>query len=140
MTLQEQLKKDLAQAMKDKDTVKKDALRVVLGELARADSKELADNEVVRNLKKLIKSERELLEKKGDSEDSEFIKIIEAYLPKMATEAEIKSWIAAGMYINFSNSKCQVSLPIQPGKQTFDARLEIFIDKVFIKDCEIQVF
>ena len=65
MTLQEQIKKDLPQAMKEKDIAKKDTLRVILGEMGRADTKELTDKAVIRILKKLIKSEKELLEKKG---------------------------------------------------------------------------
>ena len=45
MTLQELIKKDLVRAMKDRDAIKKDALRVILGELGRADSKEVADKD-----------------------------------------------------------------------------------------------
>ena len=112
MTLQELIKKDLVRAMKDRDTIKKDALRVILGELGRADSKEVADKEVVRILKKLIKSEKEVLERKGEPDDSEFITIIEAYLPKMATEAEIKSWIVENIDFSQFKNKMQAMGPI----------------------------
>ena len=89
MALQEKIKKDLTQAMKDKDTVRKDALRVILGEFGRAETKALSDNDIIKILKKLLKSEREMLEKKGAESDSEFVRIVEAYLPQMATEEEI---------------------------------------------------
>ena len=103
MNLQSQMKKDLSAAIKAKDDKKKDALRVILGEFGRLDKKELSDDEIVMILKKLMKSEREVLEQKGETEDSEFIKVIENYLPKMATEEEITAWIHQN--IDFSQFK-----------------------------------
>lgn len=103
MTLQDKLKADLKSAMKARDAAKKDALRVVMGEMARSDKKQFADEEVIRILKKLIKSEKEMLEKSGQGEASTFIDIIEGYLPKMATEDEIRRWIAA--HVDFSAYK-----------------------------------
>lgn len=93
MNLQEQLKTDLVAAIKNKDAVRKDTLRVILGELGRQDKKDLADDDVIRVLKKLLKSERELLETSGAGNDSEFIRIIDAYLPKMASDEDILLWI-----------------------------------------------
>ncbi len=62
-------------------------------EFARLDNKELSDDEVVKILKKLSKSEKEVLEHKGQGTESAFIGIIETYLPKMTSEAEIHDWI-----------------------------------------------
>jgi len=103
MNLQKQIKSDLTTAIKAKDEEKKDTLRVVLGELGRLDKKELSDDEVVKILKKLIKSEKEMLDKKGDETDSIFIRVIENYLPKMATQAEITNWIEQN--VDFSEFK-----------------------------------
>ncbi len=103
MNLQKQIKSDLPTAIKAKDEKKKDTLRVILGEFGRLDKKELSDDEVVKILKKLIKSEKEMLEKKGDETDSIFISVIENYLPKMATQAEIANWIEQN--IDFSEFK-----------------------------------
>ena len=103
MNLQKQIKRDLTAAIKAKDGEKKDTLRVILGEFGRLDKKELSDDEVVKILQKLMKSEKEVLEKKGDETDSRFIKIIENYLPKMATEADITKWIKQN--IDFSEFK-----------------------------------
>ena len=61
--------------LKGKDEEKKDTLRVILGEFGRLDKKELSDDEVVKILKKLIKSEKEMLEIKGVATDSRFISI-----------------------------------------------------------------
>lgn len=103
MKLQEQIKKDLSSAIKVKDEEKKDTLRVIIGEFGRLNKKELSDDEVIKILKKLIKSEKELLEKKGDVTDSEFIRIIDNYLPKMATDEEIITWI--NQNVDFSKFK-----------------------------------
>jgi hypothetical protein len=103
MNLQNQMKKDLSAAIKAKDEKKKDALRVILGEFGRLDKKELSDDEIVKILKKLMKTEKEVLEQKGEAADSAFIKVIEKYLPKMATEEEITAWIQQN--IDFSQFK-----------------------------------
>ena len=112
MTLQEKIKKDLVPAMKNKDAVRKDTLRVILGEFGRAETKELSDKEVIRILKKLVKSEKELLEKKGDDTESEFIRIIEAYLPKTASAEEITTWISANIDFSEFKNKMQAMRPI----------------------------
>ena len=93
MNLQKQIKKDLSAEIKAQDAQRKDALRVILGEFARLDKKELSDDDVLKILKKLLKSEKEVLEQKGQGTESAFIGIVETYLPKMASEAEIHEWI-----------------------------------------------
>ena len=103
MTLQEQIKKDLMQAMKDKNEEKKKTLRVVMGEFSRAETKALSDDEVVKVLKKLAKSERETLAHSGQPEDSRYIEIMESYLPQMASDNELRQWIAGN--IDFSKYK-----------------------------------
>lgn len=102
MTLQETLKKDLTTAMKAQDEAKKGAIRIIIGEFGRIDKKELTDDEVIGILKKLVKSERELLIQKGE-ETSDFIEVVEGYLPKMVGKDEIVKWIEAN--IDFSNFK-----------------------------------
>ena len=103
MTIQEQIKKDLMQAMKAKDEEKKSTLRVIMGEFARGEKKELSDDEAVKVIKKLVKSERETLEQSGKQGDNRYIEILESYMPKMATDDDIVRWIAAN--IDFSNYK-----------------------------------
>ncbi len=103
MVLQTQLKKDLQLAMKAKDEVKRDTLRVVMGEMARSEKKQFTDDEIISILKKLIKSEKEMLEKSGQGTSSAFIDIISAYLPALATEDEIRHWISSN--VDFSKYK-----------------------------------
>ena len=103
MTIHEQIKKDLMQAMKEKDEEKKNTLRVLMGEFARSDKKELSDDEVVGVVKKLVKSERETLGLSGAQKDNRYIEILETYLPKMATDDDVRAWIAE--HIDFSAYK-----------------------------------
>jgi uncharacterized protein len=103
MTIQKQIKQDLSAAIKAKDRQKKDALRVILGEFNRLDKKELSDDEAVKVMTKLVKSEKELLDKKGIETDSAFIGIVENYLPKRASQEEIIQWIQQN--IDFSEFK-----------------------------------
>ena len=99
-------------AMKDKNEDKKSTLRVIMGEFARADTKELSDDEVIKVLKKLIKSEKETLSRKGSDEDSVFIRIIETYLPQMALENEIIAWVNDNIDLSQFKSKMQAMGPI----------------------------
>jgi uncharacterized protein YqeY len=107
MTLQHKIKADLKSAMKDRNTDKKEALRVIMGEMARLDKKDFSDEEVIKILKKLVKSEKEMLEKSGQGQTSPFIDIIEAYLPQMVSEAEIHQWITANVDFGSFKNKMQ---------------------------------
>ena len=112
MTLQEKIKKDLAAAMKAKDEDTKSALRVVLGELARSDQKTMPDEAVVKILQKLVKAEKEVIEKQGGGPDTAFIGVVEGYLPKMATDDEIRAWISANIDFSQYKNKMQAMGPI----------------------------
>lgn len=112
MKLQERIKQDLTAAIKTRDEERKAALRVILGEFARLNKKELSDDEVIKMLKKLNKSEREVLETKGDPQGSEFIKTLDSYLPQMATDAEIRDWIEQNIDFEALKNKMQAMGPI----------------------------
>lgn len=93
MSLQVQIKNDLKSAMKAQDTHRVEALRVIIGEFGRMESKLLDDETVIRILKKLDKSEREVLERIGASQPSAFLMVITSYLPQIVSAAEIEEWI-----------------------------------------------
>ena len=112
MTIQQQIKKDLMGAMKAKDEEKKSTLRVIMGEFARSDAKELSDEAVIKVLKKLIKSEKETLAQKGSDEETAFIRIIETYLPQMASQEEIVAWVNDNIDFSQLKSKMQAMGPI----------------------------
>ncbi len=113
MSLQQQIKNELKDAMKAKDTAKKDAIRILMGEFSRQPQKELSDPEVVAIIRKLIKSETELLEQaKSSVQDSEYIRILDSYLPSQASEADIRAWIEANIDFSTFGNKMQAMKPI----------------------------
>ena len=112
MTIQQQIKQDLMGAMKARDEDKKSTLRVIMGEFGRAETKEISDDDVIKILKKLIKSEKETLAQTNTDEDSVFIQIIETYLPQMADEDEIIAWVRDNLDLTQFKSKMQAMGPI----------------------------
>ena len=112
MTIQEKIKQDLTVAIKARDDETKNALRVAMGEFGRSDKKELSDDEVIKNLKKLIKSEKELLQQKGETDNSPFIDVLSRYLPQMVGEAELVAWIKENIDFSQFKSKMPAMGPI----------------------------
>lgn len=112
MTLQEQIKKDLMSAMKARDDVKKSTLRVVMGEFGRLSRKEISDDDAVKVLKKLVKDEKETMEKSNDAGDSEYIDLIERYLPQTASEEDVRTWIKENIDLSQFKNKMQAMKPI----------------------------
>jgi uncharacterized protein len=112
MSLQEQIKRDLAAAMKAKDDERKSALRVIMGEFGRQAQKEINDDQVIKIIKKLVKSEREVLERSGAAQSNRFIEVAESYLPRSANESDIRAWIAANVDFSQFKNKMQAMRPI----------------------------
>lgn len=112
MGLQDQIKKDLALAMKAKEDDKKSILRVIMGEFGRQARKDIPDAEVIQILKKLVKSEKEVLAQTGGPDTDRFIEVVERYLPRMASEAEISAWIDENIDFSRLNNKMQAMKPI----------------------------
>ena len=111
MSLQQQMHKDLIAAMKAKDNDKKEAIRIIMGEFGRQDAKELGDDQVIAIVKKLIKSEKELLAAKGE-EESVYIKVLEGYLPQQASEDEIRAWIEENIDFSTFGNFMQAMKPV----------------------------
>jgi uncharacterized protein YqeY len=121
MSLQERVKQDLAAAMKAKDDEKKSTLRVIMGEFGRQSQKDISDEDVVKIIKKLVKSEKEVLEKTGAAPSNRFIEVAEGYLPQLASEEDIKAWITAN--INFADFKNKMQA-MRPIMQHFGANAD----------------
>ncbi len=131
MSLQEKIRQDLGQAMKTRDQAKKEGLRVIIGEFGRMGKKELPDDDVIKILKKLHKNEKEVLEKKMAAEDSEFIRIVESYLPKPADAEEIAAWITE--HVDFATFKNKMQAMGMIMKH-FGARVEGDLVKKILQD------
>ena len=111
MTMQESLREELKVAMMARDTERTGAIRILMGEFARQPEKILNDEQVIAIVKKLIKSERELLAAQ-QQESSPFLKIMEEYLPKQASEEEIFSWVKQNVDFSAYGNKMQAMKPI----------------------------
>ncbi|MDJ0781985.1 MAG: GatB/YqeY domain-containing protein [Desulfosarcinaceae bacterium] len=107
MSLQQQLKTDLMIAMKLKDDERKNALRIIMGELGRQEAKQIEDEVVIGVIRKLLKSEKETLTHSGTDTPTAYMKILESYLPAQVTEAEIREWIQANVDFSQYRNKMQ---------------------------------
>lgn len=107
MPLLDQLQKDMVAAMKAKEELKLSAIRMVKTALMKekVDSmKDLDETTELKVLNMLLKQRRESIEmfRKGGREgqaarEEAEIRIIEAYMPAMATEEEIEAAIQAAL-------------------------------------------
>jgi hypothetical protein len=109
--MQESLREDLKVAMKARDTERTGAIRILMGEFARQPEKVLSDEQVIAIVKKLIKSERELLAAQKQ-EGSPFLTIMEEYLPKQASEQEVFAWVKENIDFSAFGNKMQAMRPI----------------------------
>ncbi len=116
--LLDKLKADLKYAMLNKDIEARSAIRQIMAEFPKLTvpltlesgkkttrpkkSKEITNDDIIGIIQGLAKSERIVLEAKKE-ESSEYLNILESYLPKMATREEIITWIKEN--IDFSEYK-----------------------------------
>lgn len=111
MGLQQSITAELQASIKNRDTARTGAVRILIGEFQRQPEKELSDELVVGIIKKLVKSERELLAASGQK-TSGFIDVMEGYLPQQASEDEIREWIQENVDFSIFNNKMQAMKPI----------------------------
>ena len=121
-----QIKNDMVQAMKDKNVVARDILRVLRGEIQRNEQTskgkvDLTEAAIVKIIKKLIES----IEESG--EDNGEIAILEAYLPQQMTELEVSEAATAFITANELNSPREMGRVMGHFKQnhegTYDGKL-----------------
>ena len=111
MTLQEKIQAELKVSLKAKDTARTGAVRILIGEFQRQPEKVLTDDQVIAIIKKLIKSEKELLAS-AKEETSDFLAIMEGYLPQQASREEIEAWVAANIDFSQFGNRMQAMRPI----------------------------
>ena len=111
MSLQETIQAELKTSIKNRDKARTDAVRVLIGEFQRQPEKKLSDDQVIGIIKKLVKSEKELLAVSGQK-DSGFIEIMEGYLPSQVGEEEIRAWISENIDFSEFKNKMQAMKPI----------------------------
>ena len=98
MSLAAEIKKSMFAAMKAKNTIEKEILRVAMGEITRS-GEEPNDEEVQALLRKLIKSNREALDASTESEQKEVlnqeIQCLQKFLPQALSGEQIGAALAA---------------------------------------------
>jgi uncharacterized protein YqeY len=95
MKLKEKINADYIKAFKEKNTVKKNLLSVVKGEITTIEKNtgesDLSDESVTKILMKIAKSLKENFAMSGDEESKSQLIIVEEYLPKQMSREEITS-------------------------------------------------
>ncbi len=118
VSLLDKLKADLKQSMLNKDVEARSAIRQIMAEFPKLTvpitlesgkkstrlktNEEITNDDIVGIIQGLAKSERMVLEAKNEA-SSDYLNILELYLPQMASREEIIAWISDN--IDFSEYK-----------------------------------
>ena len=118
ISLHDKLKKDLKKAMLQKDPEVRNTMRQIMAEFPKLTvpltlgsgkkstrlkkPEEITDDDILGIIKGLVKSEQTVLEFKKQ-ETSEYLEILQAYQPALASREEIATWIKTN--IDFSQFK-----------------------------------
>ena len=107
MTLEQQIQEDIKVAMKAKDPVATAATRAIKGEIliyktSECGSKDVTDGDILKMIQKLVKQRKEAAEQfvaagRQDLADNELAEaaVMEKYLPKQLSEAEVEEKVKA---------------------------------------------
>lgn len=103
MALEAQIQKDIMAAMKEKDTVRLNAVRsiksaILLAKTSEGGSKELTDADIIKIIQKLAKQRKEAAEQYiaagrnelAENEEAEAA-VLEVYLPKQLSEEQVQA-------------------------------------------------
>jgi hypothetical protein len=120
MPITDKIKADLKTAMLSKDNSTRDTLRMVISEYPKLTvpitlesgkkssrvktAEEITSEDVQDIIRGLVKSEKITLEAKGEA-TSDYLELLEKYLPQMASEEEITVWIKENIdFTQFKNN------------------------------------
>jgi len=125
--LQDKLKADLKTALKSKHNALKDTIRLIMAEFPKLTvpitlesgkkttrlkkPEEITNDEIIDIIRGLVKSEKVVLEAK-EEDTSDYLQILESYLPKMASKDEIRAWIKKHIDLSGFKSPNQAMGPI----------------------------
>ncbi len=127
ISLYDKLKKDLKSAMLQKAPSVRDTMRQIMAEFPKLTvpltlesgkkstrlkkPEEITDDDILGIIKGLVKSEQTVLEIKKE-ETSEYLEILQSYLPATATREEIAAWIKANIDFSQFKNKMQAMGPV----------------------------
>ena len=106
MTIQEQMRKDLTEAIRNRDEETKSAIRVALAEFSREPTKTIPDVRAIKILNSVLQNAKDL------SGESPFTKALEKYIPNEASDDEIKTWVKYNIDFSTFKNKMQAMKPI----------------------------
>ena len=127
ISLHDKIKLDLKNAMLQKKTDIRDAIRVIMGEYPKLTvpltlesgkktfrvkkPEEITDDDLLGIIRGLVKSETTVLELQK-KESSPYLLVLESYLPKMASRDEVMAWIREHIDFSQYKSPMQAMAPI----------------------------
>ena len=127
MSLLVKIKADLKKSMLNKDAEVKSAMRLIMAEFPKLTvpitlesgkkttrlkkPEEITNDDIIGVIQGLVKSEQTVLEAKKE-ETSEYLQILESYLPKMATREEIIAWIQENIDFSQYKIRCRPWAPL----------------------------
>jgi len=127
ISLYDKLKKDLKKAMLQKDPEVRNTMRQIMAEFPKLTvpltlesgkkttrlkkSEEITDDDILGIIKGLVKSEQTVLELKNEG-TSEYLEILQSYLPATASRDEIVAWIKANIDFSQYKNKMQAMGPV----------------------------
>jgi uncharacterized protein YqeY len=127
ISLHDKIKKDLKKAMLQKDPQVRNAMRQIMAEFPKLTvpltlesgkkstrlkkPAEITDDDIFGIIKGLVKSEQTVLEIKKEK-TSEYLEILQSYLPATASRDEIVAWIKANIDFSQFKNKMQAMGPV----------------------------
>jgi hypothetical protein len=121
-SLLEKLRADLKQSMLNKEVEARSAIRQIMAEFPKLTvpitlesgkkttrlktNEEITNDDIVGIIQGLVKSERVVLEVKNE-ESSDYLNILQLYLPKMASREEVIAWIRDNLDFSEYKNKMQ---------------------------------
>jgi hypothetical protein len=122
LPLQGKLKEDLKMALRSKNDALKNTIRQIMSEFFKLTvpvtleggkkstrpkkSEEITNDDILGIIQGLIKSERIVLEAKKEP-TSDYLQILESYLPRQVSREEIVAWIKANLDLGQYKNKMQ---------------------------------
>jgi uncharacterized protein YqeY len=127
ISLHDKVRSDLKTAMREKNQGGRDTLRQIMAEFPKLTMpltlesgkkstrlkkpEEISDDDVIGIIRGLAKSEQTVLEATGKT-TSEYLDILQLYLPKMISQDEIVSWIKDNIDFSQFKNKMQAMGPV----------------------------
>ena len=127
MSLHDKLRADLKKAMLNKDPEVRNTMRLIMAEFPKLtvpitlDSgkkttrlkkpEEITNDDIIGIIKGLVKSEQTVLEVTRQ-ETSEYLRILQSYLPEMVTREEVINWIKDNIVFSQYKNKMQAVGPV----------------------------